>query len=100
LIDAAAIGLEALGGHALRGPADYRLAFRELGLAIGVAAVPLLGDVADGVARYLPLRDDVMTFWLDPLAQRAATWRDHRHINEVMLATSLVPDGFLTLRAA
>jgi hypothetical protein len=100
LIDASLIGLEAVGPNAFRGPADYRLAFRELGLAIGLAAVPLLGDIAAGLSRFEPLRDELVSFWLDPDAQRATTWVDHRHINEVMLATSLVPDGFLTLRTA
>ncbi len=27
----------------------------------------------------------------------AASWQDHREINMVMLATSLLPDGFLSL---
>jgi hypothetical protein len=46
---------------------------------------------------YLPLREAIETFWRDPANQRSDTWAEHRDINEVMLATSLAPDGYLTL---
>jgi hypothetical protein len=46
---------------------------------------------------YLPLRDAIETFWRDPANQRSDTWTGHRDINDVMLATSLAPDGFLML---
>ena len=46
---------------------------------------------------YAPLRDEIGSFWLDPEHRRASSWSDHRDINEVMLATSLAPDGFLVL---
>jgi hypothetical protein len=98
LLEAALVGLRSLGPGTFRGPADYRLAFRELGLAIGLAAVPLLGDVAAGLSRFVPLHEEIEAFWLDPDHQRVSSWIDHRHINEVMLATSLVPYGFLTLQ--
>ena len=48
---------------------------------------------------YAPLRDEIGSFWLDPEHRRASSWSDHRDINEVMLATSLAPDGFLSKRA-
>ena len=47
--------------------------------------------------QYLPLRDEIEAIWRNPEQQRAATWIEHQDINEVMLATSLVPDGFLVL---
>ena len=47
--------------------------------------------------RYLPLRAAIETFWRDPVNQRSDTWPEHRDINEVMLATSLAPVGFLML---
>jgi hypothetical protein len=104
LLAAAAEGLRhyARSGE-LRRPAEHRLAFRELGLAIGLAAVPSLRDHADGaaldeLALFTPLRADIEAFWLREPARRAATWRDHENINEVMLATSLVPGGYLNLR--
>ena len=47
--------------------------------------------------QYLPLRDEIEAFWRNPELQRAATWTEHQDINEVMLATSLAPNGFLVL---
>ncbi len=95
----------------LQTPAEYRLAFRELGLAIGLEAVRRLGRVPDrdrethaelrktleGLIRYVPLGEGLESFWLAPASRRTATWSEHRDINEVMLATRLVPDGYLEL---
>jgi len=47
--------------------------------------------------QYLPLRDEIETIWRNPEQQHAATWTEYQDINEVMLATSLMPDGFLVL---
>jgi hypothetical protein len=86
-------------------PAAQRLAFRELGLAIGLrgaaGATPRLAgraDLAPAVAAlepYLPLAARITGFWAEPANQRGRTWSDHRDINEVMLATSLAPAGYL-----
>ena len=62
----------------LGSPADHRLAFRELGLAIGLAAE---------------------SFWLLPEHRQVRTWLDHEDINDVMLATSLVPEGLASAPA-
>jgi len=114
LLQAAALGLRHFSrGNELEQPANYRLAFRELGLAIGLhalermhqaidreagaAAPPRLRAQLEELMRYLPLRDEIETFWLNPERQRSASWSDHQDINAVMLATSLVPDGFLDL---
>jgi hypothetical protein len=35
--------------------------------------------------------------WFDAEHQQPRTWSEHRDINEVMLATSLVPEGFLIM---
>ena len=106
LLDAAHSGLAIyVRGGDLQLPARYRLAFRELGLAIGLHAVERMqaadpGQRAqlEGLAQYLPLAGDIEAFWLDPAQQRSATWTEHQDINSVMLATSLVPDGYLDLR--
>jgi hypothetical protein len=45
----------------------------------------------------MPLRNEIETFWRDPEHQRSTTWTMHQDINEVMLASSLVPDGFLVI---
>jgi hypothetical protein len=95
-------------GHRISGPAEHRLAFRELGLAIGLAAVDRLRELdqtrslpvaaataIESLVRHTPLRQQVAEFWLDPAHQAATTWTEHEDINAVMLAASLVPDGYL-----
>jgi hypothetical protein len=90
-------------------PADQRLAFRELGLAVGLDAVSRLADGDAWDTRRLPtvahrveplsgwvhLRSSIQQFWLDRQNQCASTWADHRVINTVMLAASLAPEGYL-----
>jgi hypothetical protein len=97
-------------------PASRRLAFRELGLAIGLAAIERLQkDMDDGRRRasrrdelrarvqalgaHVGLRGAIVSSWLDPEHQRVRSWSEHRDINEVMLATSLIPDGILKIAA-
>ena len=80
----------------LRASSAHRLAFRELGLVIGLAAATAMG--ASGFARFERLASAIKTFWLDPTQRRSRTYREHQDINDVMLATSLAPDGFLALR--
>ena len=105
LLATAFIGLRQWAGHTeLRRPASQRLAFRELGLCIGLHAVPILreptisGDVAtvlDALGRFVALAPTLEAFWLDPAHREGS----HRDIDDVMLATSLVPAGFLRLGA-
>ena len=107
LLAAALAGLRQYAGQSdLRAPAHHRLAFRELGLAIGLAAIEPAAwrEASDGVrarvdrlARYVPLRAEIEAFWLEPEHRRVATWLEHENINDVMLATSLAPEGFLRL---
>jgi hypothetical protein len=117
MLAAARSGLEHYVGQADVGqPATHRLAFRELGLAIGLHAVVRMNRSAEGSAegfagaqaarqqldalmRYADLRSRIETFWLEREHQDAPTWTEHRDINAVMLATSLVPEGFLLLSA-
>jgi len=92
--------------------ADCRLAFRELGLAIGLAATePLpalilenpqifkepetLTRTMETLGKYKPLKERILAFWLDEGNRTAGTWTGHREINTVMLATCLAPDGYL-----
>jgi hypothetical protein len=75
-------------------PATHRLAFRELGLAIGLAAVPRSPRL-ESLARYAALGEALTAFWQDPAQRANETWTGHRDINEVMLATALLPDGYL-----
>jgi hypothetical protein len=94
-------------------PAARRLAFRELGLAIGLAASELLDhamlavssrpayapirDRLESLKVFVPLGQAIEAFWLEPAHRRAPAWLEHRDINEVMLATRLVPTGHLVL---
>jgi len=114
LLQAALPGLEyyARSGE-LEQPARQRLAFRELGLAIGLHALermhratlrgqppaptPGLRALLEELLPYLPLRGQIESFWRDPRNRDTQTWMEHRDINEVMLATSLVPGGYLDL---
>jgi len=102
LFDSAVVGLRhyRAPGDA---PADARLAFRELGLAIGLGAVERMAETCDDRASappqallaYAPLREAIIEFWSTPANRQGRTWLAHRDINDVMLATSLVPEGWL-----
>ena len=87
-------------------PADHRLAFRELGLSIGLRAVEALAALPEApdlpatvtvplrdLRRHLPLAARIEDFWSDPAHRRGPTWQDHRDIDEVMLAASLTAAG-------
>jgi len=80
---------------------DGGLAFRELGLAIGLAASERLEESMGATLRsYVPLGEAIESFWLDPEHRQTPTWSEHRDINEVMLATRLAPLGYLELASA
>ena len=78
--------------------ASRRLAFRELGLALGLHAVAPLGECADVslLERYVRLARALEDFWLEPANQAQPTWTEHGDINAVMLAASLAPGGCLS----
>jgi hypothetical protein len=99
--------------NSLKLPANYRLAFRELGLSVGLHAIEkllglikqtsldlnmkhLLQSRTESLLQYAPLIDIIEAYWLEP-ANRRSEWMEHRDINLVMLATSLAPDGYLSL---
>jgi hypothetical protein len=113
LISDARRSLEGFTRHSsLAHPAAYRLAFRELGLSIGLRAVErmhaiadthadIIGDTTIGalniLSSYVPQGRSIEDFWRQPESQQVQSWRDHADINSVMLATSLLPDEFLAL---
>jgi hypothetical protein len=97
----------------LKYPPQYRLAFRELGLSIGLHAIEKLWELIQQTSRdsgmkhrllsrterlmqYMPLRESIETYWLNPSNRQAGSWMAHRDINMVMLATSLAPKGYLS----
>lgn len=115
VVGAALAGLaDFAGSSSLKYPAAYRLAFRELGLSIGLKGAVLLRDWSkknperiapeshllrkiEALAGYLPLAGEIEGFWLEGRNRESETWREHREINMVMLATSLAPNDFLSI---
>jgi hypothetical protein len=116
MLDSSRMGLESyLRKKPLGHAAHNRLPFREFGLSVGLHALerlrafmeqnpgffrrngPLASRVED-LLRYSPLAETIEEFWLESLNRKAGTWGEHRHINAVMLATSLAPDTYLTLQ--
>jgi hypothetical protein len=106
-------GLDAfLYKDSLNDSLDYRLAFRELGLSIGLHAMEKMRGIiennrslsndrllrlTENLTAYLPVSGAIENFWCDPTHQQSPTWRAHCDINMVMLATSLAPEDFLSL---
>jgi hypothetical protein len=115
VLDSSLLGLESYARESpFELPADYRLAFRELGLSIGLRAVEKMQELIEQnpglfsdnhllhsrtgtLARYKPLRDAIEAFWLEPENRATLDWTAHREINMVMLATSMAPQSYLTL---
>lgn len=115
VLDAARSGLDHYAMTAsMKLPADYRLAFRELGLSIGLHAagqmkefinqhhgvfdkVSSLSAQVDGLMRHSPLKREIEAFWFERHNRASDNWSAHLFINTVMLATSLIPDGFLSI---
>ncbi len=96
--------------RSLQLPAGRRLAFRELGLSAGLRGVEYLNEQVRNnpgkftrahthflrsLGEYVPLAEAIEEFWINGRNREAGTWTDHREINMVMLATSLVPQGFI-----
>ena len=93
---------------------EDRLAFRELGLAIGLQAVarlwrvlerdaasldaqPALRASLDALVAQIPLARMLCETWREVEQGDSATWRMHEDINTVMLATALAPSGYIDL---
>ena len=109
LIGAILVGVDAGLGHylardPLTAPDMRRLGFRELGLAIGLQALPArdrhaawLGrDAREALASLLDraaIGEEIVAYWDDRRQRQAGAWLDHRDINEVMLATALLGSG-------
>jgi hypothetical protein len=103
LLDSSLPGLESyVKMNYLKLPADYRLAFRELGLTIGLKAVgrlqgliegnpdllnkkhhPLLRTRIKSLMQYAPLIKTIENFWLERTNREASSWTEHRDINNV-----------------
>jgi hypothetical protein len=110
ITSASLVSVGAIAGEGdLEGSPGRRLAFRELGLSIGLRAGELLAswlkerrgtdavlDEQVGLLQgFVPLAGKIERFWAEPRSRTVATWKDHEDINAVMLATDLTPAEFL-----
>jgi hypothetical protein len=103
-----------LAGRYLNQPVSHRLAFRELGLAIGLRALPIISDamkrnngpfegrtavqrIVDQLSRYESLSDGIVSVWLPHAGSQDQIWKSHQDINDAMLTTALIPDMFLSV---
>jgi hypothetical protein len=110
------LGLQAFAMHnSLNLPAEHRLAFRELGLAIGLHTIDRMKETIAqhpgnfthidqlrstlaNLSRFYPIYELIKDFWLEVGHRSTSTWQEHADINNVMLATCLAPDGYLKLQ--
>jgi hypothetical protein len=51
--------------------------------------------VVQSLLPHVPRRHRIESFWEQPEHQTVDSWTEHEDINAVMLATSLLPDGYL-----
>jgi hypothetical protein len=103
-----------LDSRFLNRPNSQRLPFRELGLAIGLRTLPIIADLmnqdtmrsrikpafrrsVDLLLPYQWLSDNIIDAWLPHALQPDGSWNVHRDINDVMLATALIPRAFLSV---
>jgi len=118
VLAAAIRGLTALlSTNALDYPAGNRLAFRELGLAIGLHSISIattstsfdmlsprqvseIEYLLNRAVEFCPVAEKIEDFWLSDHNQAAASWREHRDINMVMLASGLLPNSMQRAKAA
>ena len=107
LVEAATSGLNVTAREQFVLPAASRLAFRELGLSIGLKAVPRLQGILDRntdsfasstrlkrrleeLMHELPLACQIEDFWIKAESREVPAWQEHLDINTVMLAASVL----------
>ena len=107
------ISLQAFASNnQLNQAAEYRLAFRELGLSIGLHAIGRMQKSIENhpenftntdqlkirlsrLTRFFRINEFIKSFWLQPEHRSVDSWLEHVDINNVMLATCMAPDGYL-----
>jgi hypothetical protein len=115
LVNACHVSLYAiLDKRFLNRSVSQRLPFREFGLAIGLRALPMIADLmiqdkmrsrirpalrrsVDLLLPYQRLSRNIIDAWLPHAQQQDGSWNAHRDINDVMLATTLIPGMFLSV---
>jgi len=114
LLEDAEYSLLAYATHKqLQLPAEHRLAFRELGLSIGLHAVGRMQNriekhsdhfnnadqlisLLGRLSHFCPISELIDDFWSEPKHRLTHSWLDFEDINTVMLATSLAPESYLS----
>ena len=113
ILDAAIVGIKSyISSNPMELSTNYRLAFRELGLSIGIKGLIIIKDLINNKPKisgkslenrlneldnYTYLAETIEKFWLDENNRKTRNWVEHRDINTVMLATALAPNGFLKI---
>jgi len=112
VLRSAYLSLEVYGGVGfINLPSWQRLAFREFGLSIGLKSLMKLSKMIEmdeklsGIedlksimkllSQYTPIAEKIEKFWMGEDARRSKLWKEYQDINEVMLATSLIPNGYM-----
>lgn len=108
LLGSALISLKAyLKENPMKYPTAQRLAFREIGLAIGLHSIenltklmaekpqlfknePLIRQWLPYFLQYTPLARKIEEFWFKSESRKSRSWIEHRDINMVMLCTSMI----------
>ncbi len=85
-----------------------------MGLSIGLKGVNKLLDLieenpnlfggdsflqrhVEALMEYVHIGESIEKFWMNGKNRETESWREHQEINMVMLATSIVPEGFLMI---
>ncbi|GAB3093409.1 hypothetical protein G8770_06470 [Aestuariicella hydrocarbonica] len=107
------VSLQAFSSHNRLGlEAEYRLAFRELGLAIGLQGINIIHQCLqqqpekytdakrllsrlEALQNFTAIAEHIVNFWTQSPHRSGHSWSEHADINNVMLATSLAPGGYL-----
>jgi hypothetical protein len=115
ILNSALMGMGSFAGsNPLTMPPEYRLAFRELGLSIGLEGVKNIRkwyendenkfnkdnsthELIMSLREYISIGDAIENFWVQRENWQFESWKEHREINMVMLATSLTPTEFLMI---
>ena len=58
---------------------------------------PALLQTIDLLLPYESLSDQIVGLWLPHAEHQDESWKAHQDINDVMLATALIPDTFLSV---